>query len=308
MGDSRDKLVDRIHELRRRHFGPSGKPEFARRLGLALEEYEAIERGQLPSGDVMVRICEITGEDLQWLLTGVPSRGTVVISGARSRHQTLIARIASALDTNPAYAAPIEAFVELLTSGPNDRGTRTLRRLAPPAEELIPVLESIEELEEIVNMTNALRPAQSTALASTPEYEATQARLAAPSSEYADEDFQQVSFLRARGANGETRLFVHAPAVTLLTPELVGVRPSIDGMTPMFQTGDTLLVAPKTPAALGAAALVKIDSEPQPRCRIWMGEASRVVTLGRVADGEAEQVDLARVRWSLEILYRIAAA
>jgi len=116
MGSAEKALTERIRQLRRRHFGAGGKAEFARRLDLPLEEYERFERGRLPPGDVMLRMCELTGEDLQWLLTGVAARGTVVISGTRGRHQDFLTRLARLLDEKPTLAAPLEAFVELRTS------------------------------------------------------------------------------------------------------------------------------------------------------------------------------------------------
>ncbi len=114
MNSPAQALAQRLKELRRRHFGAQGKAVFAQRLGLPEDEYARYERGVVPPGDVLVRICETTGEDLQWLLTGVASRGTVVIAEARGRHRTLLTRVANLLEQTPATAAALDAFLDLL--------------------------------------------------------------------------------------------------------------------------------------------------------------------------------------------------
>ncbi len=125
-------FTQRLCELRRRHFGPRGKRTFAEKLNIDVAEYQQYEVGRIPDPALLVRICELTGEDLQWLLTGVAARGTVVISGSRSRHQELIARIARALEERPERAGPIEAFLDLLLQGPKP-GADAERLLAGPA-------------------------------------------------------------------------------------------------------------------------------------------------------------------------------
>lgn len=144
MSSPEQALARRIRELRRRHFGPQGKELFATRLGLSLEEYGRFEQGVVPPGEVMVRMCEATGEDLQWLLTGVAARRTMVIAGTRGRHQDLLARLARLLDERPQLAAPVEAFVDLLTQGEPAHAEEAPALPGPSHQHLVPILEPQE--------------------------------------------------------------------------------------------------------------------------------------------------------------------
>ena len=101
MASPEAQLSSRLRELRRRHFGARGKPQFAARLGIPVEEYNRYERGALPGGELMVRICEVTGEDLQWLLTGREARQSLGISGARRRHRLNPIRRAATCGAQP---------------------------------------------------------------------------------------------------------------------------------------------------------------------------------------------------------------
>jgi len=306
MGSAEKALTERIKQLRRRHFGPGGKAEFARRLDLSLEEYERFERGTLPPGDVMLRMCELTGEDLQWLLTGVASRGTVVISGTRGRHQDFLARLARLLDEKPALAAPLEAFVELLVRG--EQAGREAAQALPVSEpqDLIPIFEADELPDELP----APEEGQFWLVAvgqSAPLADEQAAELAEPASEYDSQALQTVRLVSGRTEDGRVHRFVRSREVAGCFPGMFGVRLGDDTMAPMFQAGDAVLVTVGEAPKIGQPALCKLAGEPV-RCRIWLGQDEQVVHLGRFSDGEHEQVPCDRLRWSVEVLYRLSLA
>jgi hypothetical protein len=60
--------------------------------------------------------------------------------------------------------------------------------------------------------------------------------------------------------------------------------------------------------AVGRPALCKFTDRADDRCRIWLGQDEEYVHLGRVSDGRHEQMPRAQLRWSLEVLYRVARA
>ncbi len=306
-------ICERIRELRRRHFGPSGKAEFARRLALPPEAYDAYERGATPPGDVLVRICEVTGEDLQWLLTGVAARGALFIAGARGRHQALIARVARLLDENPGSAAPLEAFVDLLARGPAARLARPALSAPPPGESqpLIPILpiaalpESLPRDADDDSPEPARPPLPAPPLALE---RATRSPVAlrepAAGSAAATEP---AALVRCDAGGGATVEFVDAPLVARALPGVFGVRLADDAMTPLLRSDDVLLLAPEAPPRLGRPAVLRFR-DGAARCRIWLGEVQARINLGRVRDGGIEQADAATVCWSLEVLYCLSAA
>jgi hypothetical protein len=304
-------LAKRIRELRRRHFGPRGKGEFARKLGLALEDYERFEGGKLPPGELMVRMCELTGEDLQWLLTGVPARGTVLISGARSRHQNLLTRVAQAVDAQPKLAAPLEAFLDLLLRVETTREKATPALPGPAPADLIPVFGRNEWPDEL---PDAGQPGSGHPLAPVVPQEALTVAerapggLTEPAMEYDHADLRDVVLLALPAENGPTRRFVQSREVARCFPQAFGVILDDKTMEPMFAAGDLLLAAIGVKARIGRPALCKFADRADDRCRVWLGEDEQHVHLGRVSDGQHEQMPRVQLRWSLEVLYRVAQA
>lgn len=303
-------LAERIRELRRRHFGPRGKATFAERLDLSLEEYERFERGTVPPGEVLVRMCEATGEDLQWLLTGVASRGTVVISGTRNRHQELLTRLARLLDAHPRLAAPIEAFVDLLARGEEVRAEARPALPVPEAGALIPVFEPHELPATLPGDDDG--PGGFPLAPPPGEWqmgERATAQLAEPAGAYEPDAFRAVELVSLAGdASRPPRQFIHSREIAACFPGIFGVRLADDAMRPMFRAGDAALAAVGAPARVGRPALCRLRNEREVRCRVWLGEDGGYVQLGRLADGELERHSPEDVCWSLEVLFRLAPA
>ena len=303
-------LAARIAELRRRHFGARGKTEFAQRLGIALDEYQSYERGALPPGELMVRMCELTGEDLQWLLTGVAARGTVVISGTRSRHQDLLTRLAAALDQNPALASPVEAFLDLLLSERSARAAALPTLPAADPHHLIPVYAPEDAPPRLPTREEAEHIGSELArrISTQPDLARQPAALAEPAMAYADDDWRPVSTLRAADDGGRAPLLVSSADLARMFRGAFGVRVADDAMAPMFKPGDAALVALDAAPQIGRPAVIRLTDEPAARCRLWLGTTGDNVRLGRVRDGVSETIARDAIAWSLEALYCLSAA
>lgn len=310
MTSPQQQLGERLRELRRRHFGPRGKAELAERLHIPLAEYERYERGQVPPGEVLVRICEVTGEDLQWLLTGLPGRGTVVITGSRPRHQHLLTQLAQLLDEHPEFAAPLEAFVALLAAGP--RVARQPAAALPPGElsALVPLFETEAAPRLLPGGPDDGGPG--TGLL---QVQGTLTHAAAPISLWLSEPaleggaenrrtVEAYAFTRADGTSG---LGLHSPELVQTTPGLFGVRVSDDTLQPMLAADDFALVAVGMPPRVGRPALLRLADDAAPRCRIWLG-GDDAFSVGRLTDGAVEQFAPDALLWSLEVLFRLAPA
>lgn len=294
-------LAQRIRALRRRHFGRTGKRQFAERLEIPLDEYESYERSTIPPADVLLRMCEVTGEDLQWLLTGVASRATMVIAGARPRHQELIGRIAQGLNERPELAAPLEAFFDLLTTDPRtERGGRTLPAPTDAASDLIPILDACELPAKLPagdagGAPHPLsRPASSASLTQT-----QRARLIEPGADLAGA--QRPIALVASGDS--SRRFIRSAELAECFPHAFGVTIQDDAMLPMINPGDALIVSADVPSVVGRPALCRTQSAPQVRCRVWLGCEGQLARLGRLRDHGVDQVAMSEIDWSLEVLY-----
>lgn len=301
------ELGRRVRELRRRHFGPRGKEEFARRLGLAAKDVERFEHGAIPAGDVLIRMCEITGEDLQWLLAGVVSRSTVVISNARPRHTELLSRLATALDGAPNLAAPIEAFLDLLVRGEEVRKSagNEIPRLAPGG--LIPVFEAADAPFQLPG-SGSDQPLLPHPSGETAVRERVAVMRTAPAVDYRRSSRASGELLRIDDAGGGQRWWLQDAHLSVRSPAMFGVRIAEDAMRPMFESGDVLVVAPTDRPRAGRPALCCLRDKPPLRCRVWLGEGAGHADLGRLDDGSRERVAMTDICWALEVLFRVVAA
>lgn len=310
MSNPEKALSERIRELRRRHFGPRGKAEFARRLGLAEHDYERFERGAVPPPDVLVGMCETTGEDLQWLLTGVAARGSVVITGARGRHQQLLARTARLLDEKPERAGALEAFVDLLCA--EDRVNAPRERFLPPLRgaDLIVWFEADELPDEL---PPPVPPSDGGLWLPSPDRlriakPVQRVWLETPGGERTAGAARALRVFTVGDENGRPRRFVRCRRLSAEIAGLFAVRVDDDTMEPMLQAGDAAVAALSAAARVGRPALCKLADEAGVRCRVWLGESGDTVQLGRLSGWEQESVPRAALRWSREVLYRLRLA
>lgn len=299
-------LSQRLRELRRKHFGPRGGDAFAERLGLTPEAYERYERGEVPPGDVLVRMCEATGEDLQWLLTGVAARGTVVISGARTRHSDLLGRIATLLAEQPRLANALEAFVELLAHRPQ----RMLPDAAPEASsQTASVRLLIYALDALpAELAGAGGAERRLLLGPPPGVSPTLVELYEPAGDYRTAlPTASAELVSLAAENGGPVALVHCAELPERYPGAFGVRMADDSMAPMFAAGDVAVVAPGHAPRPGRPAICRWEGAAG-SCRIWLDSAAGMVRLGNLKTHDLESHSEAQLCWALEALYRLAPA
>jgi transcriptional regulator with XRE-family HTH domain len=102
-------ICQRIAEIRAEVAGPRGKSLFAKKLGISPSTYDYYEARRVPPADVLVRIADVAGVDLRWLLTGEAGAGPAVPAG-----HPVLRRAASLLAQWPDSAAPLGAFIDIL--------------------------------------------------------------------------------------------------------------------------------------------------------------------------------------------------
>ncbi|MCA9244536.1 MAG: helix-turn-helix transcriptional regulator [Phycisphaerales bacterium] len=305
MSEIEKALIERVRELRRRHFGPRGKAAFAEKLGISLADYERIERGSLPAGDLMVRMCEATGEDLQWLLTGVESRGAVVITGARNRHQHLLTRMAAALDETPEIAHQLEAFLGLLLEGQAARGRLALAP-APESTELIPIVDW-RDVADLNAPTQALAK-QSGPAPLAPGGGLTRRRgvqLLSPDAGRAVES-GPAEIVAIRDESGAEAEYLRCPRISTLLPNAVAIRTPIESEVGS-ERGEAIVVVSNDAPAPGATVLCRLR-EGGARLRVWLGENDGNARLGRLGDEAVEIEPKTGLAWCAEVLFQVTAA
>lgn len=104
------EICQRIAQIRRELYGPRGRADFAQALGLSASSYNYYEKDREPPAAVLVKIAQLAGVDVHWLLTGRAAPQAVPAD-----HPAL-QRIALLLSEHPDAAAPLAAFVEILAT------------------------------------------------------------------------------------------------------------------------------------------------------------------------------------------------
>ena len=104
-----NEICRRVAELRLKAAGPRGKSTFAKQLGISPSTYDYYEGSRTPPAEMLVRIAEVAGADLHWLLTGEPGAAAL---GAEDH--PVLRRAAKLLADCPDAAGPLGAFADLL--------------------------------------------------------------------------------------------------------------------------------------------------------------------------------------------------
>jgi GNAT superfamily N-acetyltransferase/transcriptional regulator with XRE-family HTH domain len=111
MSDFNDKaIIERVIMLRAQFAGPRGRSRFAAALGISPSTYSYYEGDRVPPIEILLKICDLTGADLHWLLTGKSGEKKF----AAGPHGALLEKHDSLLTSNPELANPVSAFIELL--------------------------------------------------------------------------------------------------------------------------------------------------------------------------------------------------
>ena len=105
-------LISRIRQLREDYAGERGKALFSKALGIRSSTYNYYERDRVPPVELLWAICQLTGADIRWLITGDRDHeGTVA---GRPVPRPLIDRIGKLLEKDSSSLSAIIAFIELL--------------------------------------------------------------------------------------------------------------------------------------------------------------------------------------------------
>ncbi len=103
-------MIERVSFLRRQYAGERGKSKFARALGISPSTYSYYEDNRVPPIEILLKMCEVTGTDLQWLLTG-QSAGKNFAFG---ENLGPMRKLNDLFTNNPEMTEAVLAFIELL--------------------------------------------------------------------------------------------------------------------------------------------------------------------------------------------------
>jgi SOS-response transcriptional repressor LexA len=340
MDDSlKNDVCARIAQLRTEVTGPRGKSAFARQLGVPASTYDYYENGRVPPADVLVRVAEVTGVKVCWLLTGEAHCSQQV--GA---DDPVLQRAARLLAKHPASAAPLQAFLEILEQ------TRTFpakdvegdyQSAADPAADpsaspsgpcpsTLPVDEpgGRGSLGDRQRAEQTWIPVLGRTAAGVPQFWQRDQGRGVPTleqivSRHAGRAPQQIAVGRALGEEAASDVaqvvtltqpdaadvaeFVVAGEVKERYPDAFALRVDGPSMDPDIRHGDLVVLSPSAKAVNGRAAVVQLRNQIGVTCKIYRCEGERVHLVALSDEVAPVSVESDQVIWALRVLARIRA-
>jgi transcriptional regulator with XRE-family HTH domain len=311
---SQTGICRRIRQVRTEVAGHRGKSLFAKKLGLAPSTYEYYEGDRVPPAGVLVRIAEIAGIDLRWLLTGE----ALPDAGIPASHP-VVQRVGQMLSDRPDAAKPLAAFLDILAeslsfpSRPDATAPERPLAVPPPVaasarEAWIPILgRSAAGVPRFWSQTDS-----AAGLTTLAELVARQARRrpnrVQPGAMSGQEEGGPVQIISLSAPEGETAEFVAAPAVKSRHHDAFAVRIDGESMAPEIRHGDVVILSPSVPAVDGRPAVVQLARQIGVTCKLYRREA-QAVHLVPINEQFAPQVVPAEsVVWAMRVLASVRPA
>ena len=317
-------LTARIREIRVSAFGARGRAGFARALGVSPSTYNYYERGRIPPIPTLLRMCDLTGVDLHWLLTGTlppapTARPDQAGESASSEHGKLLARVADLMRRRKEAGAAVNAFVDLLESRPEStsRGPE-LDRPSLPAEQpssgstRIPVLGRTaagvphfwkKRPKGIVELLHS-------AVARGSGSSATRAaRLAGPEGLATLDSEQQVRLVQltkpVRVGELSVAEFLDCPGSKDKWADAFALRIDGESMHPALSHGDMVILSPDQAARAGRPAVVQLRNQIGATCKLFYSDKTLVHLIPINEQFHPTKHPLTELVWALAVLYRV---
>jgi len=325
-------IIERLKSLRKEFAGNRGKRKFAQALGISASTYNYYENDRLPPIPVLVRICEVTGADLEWLLTGVSSRekerfGIVgQLSHRENGRYIRIAReIAKKLDdlfaANPDSAQAVLAFIELLSEKKNIESAFTpkLSQPEPDRPGWIPILgrtaagmvhfwdegylpkprQAVVELNELVEKHTGKAIVNSVIRQVAVDLQAPGLIKGIKA--------EQVNLVQVGGQDpDEIVQFIECRRLYELFPDSFALQIDGDSMCPRINDGDIVIMSPSVPAAQGHIAVVQLAGQIGVTCKLIRTTEQKVHLIPINERYETKVVPKDNLVWALAVLCHIS--
>lgn len=297
-------LIQRLKELRIRHYGPRGKRRFAAALGIPLSTYCTYETDRQPPPALLVKVAELTGCDLNWLLTGdLAYRRTPALD---PDEQAIVQRLARLIAGRPEARQAVEALADLLAEGrqarqqpnphpqPSNRAIPVIGRAAAGKIAFWPNVVDAEDLPDLAQLAHQasdrsaghLIPSEclSSPLPEPHQADVTIVELADP---------LQMGHLPVDG--------VILTKNSTWNLKSVAVRIDGDSMADLLRDGDYVIADPEQPPAAGQPALVMVAGQIGATCKVYIddGDTVRLVSHNEAYPSTIVRKDHIRFAWRI---------
>ncbi|MFA5864196.1 MAG: S24 family peptidase [Phycisphaerae bacterium] len=303
MSDS--DISNRLSFLRKRAFGPRGKKSFSAALGIPLTTYASYESGRIPPPELLVKVSEITGCDLSWLLTGKLQTSTA--SSKDPEISEILSRMEKLIAAQPKAKQAVKSLMEVLATGLASNRPQSLF-LDGTNQTIIPILGTAaaglpafwldaknEPIRSFCDMVNSWNPND---LAQFLPH-------------------QLVDPLPPYTPKGEVQIFqivepvdIHGLLIDgfLMTENLIpkgkllAVRIDGDSMEPTILQGDIIIADTGQPAQSGQIALLEFAGGIGALCKLFFREkqAIRITSMNR--EYETQEFGHEKLNWAFAVV------
>jgi len=314
----KNAVTGRIRSLREQYAGSRGKSDFARALGISASTYNYYENDRIPPPEILIRICQITGADLEWLLTGGSSSEKRFASG---QNRELLDKLDALLGDNPNLTDAVSAFIELLCE---KKGIEKQIQLKVPTSKSerpgwIPVLgrtaagivhfweqellpqpqQAVTELDELVkkhlgkeiigstDATLSVDLQMRALLDAAKEKRANLIQICSPDPDQITE-------------------FIESEEIHKIFPDSFALRVDGDSMSPRINDDDIVILSPSVPAAQGQLAVARVAKQIGITCKLIRTTESGVHLIPINEKYETKVVPKKDLLWALAVLCHIS--
>jgi transcriptional regulator with XRE-family HTH domain len=310
-------IIERVKLLRQQYAGSRGKSKFARVLGISPSTYSYYEETRIPPIDILLKMCEVTGSDLDWLLEGRCTEET----SASGANRKFLQKLDDLLTKNPELTEPVLAFVELLCEKKNLEEKHDWHILSTGAARpgWIPVLgrtaagivhfwdqsllpepkQAITQLEDLVEKYVGKKIVRTVDAAVSIDLQ-TQVLVNGLKT-------QQANLIQVTG-QGEDQLveFVQCDEIHKLFPDSFALQIDGNSMSPKINDGDIVIISPSVTATQGQIAIARLANQIGVTCKLIRTTEKGVHLIPINERYETKVVDKKDLLWALAVLCHIS--
>ena len=277
-------ICERLRAVRGRHFGDRGRSKLCRELGITPSTYALYEISRVPPVELLVRVAQLTGVPLEWLLTGageseptgsqprsgaLPAAGLATSPAPRKRPRATPPAITHWIPIIGSTAAGTARYWEELpvTHGGPEADARLEQTLSEYADRAGETSQTPGDLSSTIDMNRTVSLVQF----STPD----------------DRGF--VEFLNAPGVKGKY-------------PRAVAWRIDGDSMSPRYLDGDLVISSLDHPAVAGHPCVARQKGQIGVNCKIYQ-EAGRDILLIPINEhSPTQRLPAQELQWAHRVL------
>lgn len=317
-------IIERIRLIREQFAGKRGKSKFAHSLDISPSTYNYYENNRVPPIEILLKICDVTGTDLEWLLTGKKAGNiskTRLNNQAESYNYTLMRKIDTILSSSPELAEPISAFIDILSQkkGIEKHISQSRKEFNKDRPAWIPVLgrtaaglvhfwqqqtipetkQAVTELDELVKKYTGK---EIIGFAGGTISVDLQAKVVIDGLKKSEANLVQISSIQS----DDIVEFVQCEQIHQLFNDSFALRVDGDSMSPRVNDGDIIIISPSVPAAQGQIGVVHVKNQIGVTCKLIRMADENVHLIPINEKYETKIVNKSDLLWALAVLCHVS--